>query len=733
MAKFRTNQNNFIFGEVSPKISARSDLEQYFRSAKELRNAIPSAQGTVARRPGTIFRESNQSSETALRLIPWIVSETDARLISINDSVFWRVLSSDPSVTSLVLNTSLSGTLLDADLPGFQFAQTGTWIALFHKDHAPIYIEPSGVAPGGDMTSINFAPGTINPIPNQGTAAAAIINKNQAERVPYFPTNSDPETLIKLNTTGGVGTTGIATMENASASAVSFFDSSMPRVGDFFNTMFFLPDDTGTYIEVTGFNSASSVNYKVVKGTVTANYTSANGNWAESAWSKSRGWPRSGCFFDTRASHGGTASEPNTFYFSQIGDFFEMDQNIGTATTDAFRKDNTENKVAETQWMQPGQNQITVGTLSDEYIIAPPNAAAAIGVDNIAITKRTSLGSAYVQNRIVNSAPVFVQRSRKRIHEFVFNFNEDNFRSTDLTLLAEHIWNRSRDLHTTFSEPQIKEWDTQQTENTTIWIVDNNGGLVSVTRDRQFNILGYAHHRIGGTLSSEAAKVESVAVIPSADGTYDDVYLVVVRTIESTEVRYIERITRTWGRNDFFNSSTNVLDKPIYLDCAEFVRLGSSGKSFTGFNHLEGESVDVIADGLYVGKHTVSATGVITLLENATEVIAGFSYRSLVQPLAIEDGTVLKSGRHARKRINTIHVELIGSVGLKVGADEDNLDDISFREATQIMNDPIPRFSGVKKIELEGDYDELLLPVLVQDLPFPWEIVAVSFEGNTND
>ena len=34
MAKFRTNWQNFLDGEVSPRSSARSDAEQYFRAHK---------------------------------------------------------------------------------------------------------------------------------------------------------------------------------------------------------------------------------------------------------------------------------------------------------------------------------------------------------------------------------------------------------------------------------------------------------------------------------------------------------------------------------------------------------------------------------------------------------------------------------------------------------------------------------------------------------------------------
>jgi len=54
MPRFSEIINNFINGEVSPKIYGRMDSEIYKRSCRTLKNMIPHPQGGASRRPGTL-------------------------------------------------------------------------------------------------------------------------------------------------------------------------------------------------------------------------------------------------------------------------------------------------------------------------------------------------------------------------------------------------------------------------------------------------------------------------------------------------------------------------------------------------------------------------------------------------------------------------------------------------------------------------------------------------------
>ena len=52
----RVHQSNFNRGEVDPNLIARNDLSTYGSSLKKARNVIVNNQGSVERRPGTVFR-----------------------------------------------------------------------------------------------------------------------------------------------------------------------------------------------------------------------------------------------------------------------------------------------------------------------------------------------------------------------------------------------------------------------------------------------------------------------------------------------------------------------------------------------------------------------------------------------------------------------------------------------------------------------------------------------------
>lgn len=63
MPKISTFLNRFTFGEVSPLLSSRTDIERYGTAAKRLENFIPTLQGPIRRRGGTYFVAESGNSE----------------------------------------------------------------------------------------------------------------------------------------------------------------------------------------------------------------------------------------------------------------------------------------------------------------------------------------------------------------------------------------------------------------------------------------------------------------------------------------------------------------------------------------------------------------------------------------------------------------------------------------------------------------------------------------------
>jgi len=63
--------NSFSAGEVSSRFEGRTDLEQYYRSCRILKNMVLATQGGAERRPGTYYVANGKTNGDVVRLIPF--------------------------------------------------------------------------------------------------------------------------------------------------------------------------------------------------------------------------------------------------------------------------------------------------------------------------------------------------------------------------------------------------------------------------------------------------------------------------------------------------------------------------------------------------------------------------------------------------------------------------------------------------------------------------------------
>lgn len=105
MAKVHPPLTSFNRGEVSPLALARVDVDRLRLSAECQVNWLPHVLGPMMIRPGTAYVGSTKS-DAAARIIPFIFSNTDKRLLEFTDSLL-RIWSSD----SLVTRASVTATV----------------------------------------------------------------------------------------------------------------------------------------------------------------------------------------------------------------------------------------------------------------------------------------------------------------------------------------------------------------------------------------------------------------------------------------------------------------------------------------------------------------------------------------------------------------------------------------------------------------------------------------------
>lgn len=129
-------KRTFNAGELSPKVYARTDLEKWQAGCKTLLNFVPLPQGGVQRRPGWGYITGAKVNNAAVRLIPFIFSNTQAYVLEFTNLVM-RVFMNGAVVLSGGVPYELVTPFVAADLPDLQFCQSYDTLIITHQNYRP--------------------------------------------------------------------------------------------------------------------------------------------------------------------------------------------------------------------------------------------------------------------------------------------------------------------------------------------------------------------------------------------------------------------------------------------------------------------------------------------------------------------------------------------------------------------------------------------------------------------
>ena len=167
------------------------------------------------------------------------------------------------------------------------------------------------------------------------------------------------------------------------------------------------------------------------------------------------------------------------------------------------------------------------------------------------------------------------------------------------------------------------------------------------------------------------AVCESVAVIPTDDTEYE-VYVIVKRTINGATRRFVE-VLNVFDFDQTDNTSFNFLDSQLSYS-------GSAVSTISGLDHLEGQTVSILANGATHPDKTVSS-GSITLDRSSTSVKVGLAYTSLLQTMRLNAGSQNGTSQGKTKRIYDITVRMFETIGVEVGPNLNDMERIPFRSS----------------------------------------------------
>ena len=388
----------------------------------------------------------------------------------------------------------------------------------------------------------------------------------------------------------------------------------------------------------------------------------ATKRWAEGSWSAVRGYPSAITFFEERIVYGFTNSDQQDIWLSQTGEFEDFE--AGTKDADSFAL--TIPTADRGRWLGALET-LAAGTSGGEWRIRPTTIDQALTPTNFSFKKQTNFGSANIQAMEVNEAIIFIDYVARKVREYTWNDPKQKYVSPDLTALAEDI-----------TSGGITSLAVQKNPDSIIWFtISNSPYLISMTYEREQNVVAFAEHPLGGD-----GIVESVCVTPST--SEDIITLTVKRTIDGSTVRFIEEMQpRDWG-------SVTSAAGSFFVDAGV---VDTGGDVTIEAAHLEGEELAILGDGAVQASKTVS-DGIITIDEVADRVVAGLPYTYQASPMRLDVMTSKGTTSGSVKNISELVISFFATMNAQVGDGTDTYD-MNWR-TTEDYDSPPALFTGMK-------------------------------------
>lgn len=736
MAQASLIQTNFNAGEWSPRMTGRVDLDRYRNACEELLNFVPLPQGPATKRSGSYF--AGTAAATAARLIPFEYNTTQAYVIEASEEELRFYTNNGRIETSPGVPYAISAPWPAADLGRLAFVQSADVLYLAHGDHQTRKLSRTSATTFA-LASLTTQNG---PFKDQNTDEAVTVYASAATGTGITLTASsgiftpghvgalfeieqedfstiqawEPEKSVAVNdkrrsdakaylcaAVSSANKTG--TVQPTHAQGAEWDGMGGSNNGAKWTFLH------GTYgiVRITAYTSATQVTADVVQRLPDGVVGSGNATWrwAHAVFSDAEGWPTAVAIWQERL----ILARGVEICGSVVGDYenFASRDKSGQVTADsAFRVAIASPRVDEIQWLV-ADKVLLIGTAGGELIAGPVDAANAIGPANIQIQPQSYYGAAGIRPVQVGARNLFVQRQRRKVREVAYDFNVDRYVAPDITILSEHV-----------TASGLVDMAYQQEPDALLWCVRADGLLACFTYNDAQEVRGWSRHQLGGRRDAAGtlpARVLAVACIPDPAGALDQAWLLVERWIDGAAVRHVEYLKPLWVPGSAQAGA-------FHVDCGLSYD-GAPATIISGLDHLEGETVRILADGACHPDRVVSG-GAVTLDAAASTVHVGLPMTARLTTMRLEGGAADGTAQGKTKRVAQCTVRLLEALSLRYrmkGAA--TTDELMFRSAADAMDAVPPLWSGDRKLLPPGGSDDAAQLVLESDDALPCTIVAI--------
>lgn len=708
MPRFKTLQTRFTQGEIDPLMIGRVDVDQYYGAAEFLRNVFTLPQGGVRRRPGLeyIGQVLGQITKTSPNSATAPNGGTAANGYDDN--------SANKVVTTSNVSTTNPYVVLRYDM--------GSAVNI-----GVVYLNQLALTVSG--TSSEFFLQVSNDDTSWTTVGTALSLSTTAKdfsrrvhgsyryvrlaRIGSTDLSTNKVTIddMLVYVEGALSNTKLINFEfNVSQTYVFVFsDKNLAvyqngtylidiRVADYTHALIPFLDwlqDADTLL----IYHEDVQTKKVVRGTANDIWTVSSvtytniptydfGSGAEAIWSSTRGWPRHGALYQGRIYVDGGRSRPTVVYGSKVNSLYDYD--FGTAQDDEAIGPLGFEGYNNVEAIYPGRS-LMVFTSGGEFILPQPFGDP-ITPGNVTVARQSRVGSdSYLRPQETEGGVMYVQRAGRSIQEFVYDDTQQAFANNLLSLISSHLVEDPVDF--------ALRRATNTEDGSYLLMVLGDGSLTVVNVLRSQGIAAFTKQTTSGSFKNCTADIA-------------DMYFVIEREINGTDVQYLER----------FNDAH-------YTDASTLFTTGLPTDSFN-VPQLIAEECRVLADGAVLDNVTPDASGDFTIGRDAEESLeVGLNFNPTIKDLPVENQQI-GSAIGMPVNISQVILRLRETAGIRI-----NGKTVSFRgfgpSGSGSPLDAVPtRFTGVKELKGWRGWTEGGQVEITQVDPLPMTLLALSKRVN---
>ncbi|QPT15232.1 hypothetical protein I6G37_09945 [Serratia rubidaea] len=816
-------QPSFAGGEISPSLYGRVDLEKYQTSLRRCRNFIVRQYGGVENRPGTRFVAEAKYSDRKCRLIPFQFNSEQTYVLEVGDRYFRVFMDGAQVVYSSGGNAGQPVDVVTpwaaSDIDLLKYTQSADVLTVCHPNYPPLEIQRHAhddwrtaevVTKGGPFNTINidesitiYASGATGDVTL--TASASIFKPQHVGKL-FYVEQKNNDSVPKWETDKPVG------INESCRYTYNYYRCI--DTGQEGKTGTVAPTHTsGAEWDGWGYAAQAGVKWKYLhsgSGIVRINSVSQDGltaqvtvisetdgvqelpanmvgaenatyKWAHSAWNSEDGYPGTVVYFQQRLIFAGSRSKPQTVWTSRSGDYKDFGTSNPTVDDDAITYTYAGRQLNQIRHL------IDVGSLvaltsGGEYRVNGDQQGT-LTPSAFQFASQGQNGASHVQPIAISNVALFIQQKGGAVRDLAYSFDVDGFQGSDLTILANHMFNGH----------QIIDWTFAITPMSVVWCVRDDGALLGLTYMRDQQVIAWHPH-------PSAGRYEAVCSI--GEDTEDALYCVVNRTINGKQRRYIERMqTRLYagiedsffvdcgltydGRNrdarrtmtltggsgewpydeemtltvagaSYFTDGD--VGSEIHMPYSEdseskvlklLIRAVSGGNQatvtsnrnvpeqfrgvpvsnwsmargqFSGLDHLEGQTVSILSDA-NVEPQKVVTGGKITLEKAGAVVHAGLPITATIETLDVNlngNETLLDK----KKLFTKASILVNESRGVFAGTPGNTFYEYAQR-STEFYDEPVEEETGTIELLLDSNWGKNGRVIIQQEDPLPMTILAV--------